>query len=350
MIPVILAGGKGERFWPLSRKNNPKQFLALDGSGKTLLQSTGDRLFNLTQNWDNLWVITSGDLATGIKQQLPQLKLENILVEPIGKDTAPAVAYTTLEIVKKYGENAIIGFFPADHWIPEDQSFQDTIKIAEKIALNQDCIVTLGIKPNYPSTGYGYIEQGIIQGEIEAHSYYQVKRFTEKPNQETAQQFLDTGKFSWNSGMFIFKAGVMLQELAKYTPDLLAILKAKGKEGYYELSKISIDYAVMENTQFASVLPVNFPWDDLGDWNALFRLFKQENNSNVAIGEHLNKDTTESLIFNSNKEELIVTIGLDDVVIVRDKNVTLIVKKDRTQEIKNVLKELENNPKWQSFL
>jgi mannose-1-phosphate guanylyltransferase len=350
MIPVILAGGKGERFWPLSRKANPKQFLSLDGSGKTLLQATGDRLFNLTKNWQDLWVITSGDLATGVKKQLPLLGIENILVEPIGKDTAPAVAYATLEIVKKYGENAIVGFFPADHWIPDDQSFQNTIKIAENIALKQDCIVTLGIKPNYPSTGYGYIEQGIIQGEINSHSYYKVNRFTEKPDQETAQTFLNTGNFSWNSGMFIFKAGVMLQELRKYTPDLLGVLETKGKEGYYELNKISIDYAVMENTHLASVLPVNFPWDDLGDWNALFRLFKEENNSNVALGNHLEKDTTNSLIFNNNQGELIVTIGLDDVVIVREGNATLIVKKNRTQEIKQVLKDIENNPQWHNFL
>lgn len=350
MIPVILAGGKGERFFPLSRQNNPKQFLALDGSDKTLLQATGDRLFKLTENWQDLWVITSGNLASKIKQQLPELLLENILVEPIGKDTAPAVAWATLEIAKKYGENTIIGFFPADHWIPNDQSFQAYLKTAQEIAFNQNCIVTLGIKPNYPSTGYGYIEQGNIQGEINQHFYYQVKRFTEKPNQATAQEFLNTGKFSWNSGMFIFKAGVMLEELAKYTPDLLTILKEKGKEGYHELTKISIDYAVMENTQLALVLPVDFPWDDLGDWNALFRLFKTENNPNVAIGQHLEKDTKECLIFNSNSEELIVTIGLDDLVIVRDQNVTLIVKKDRTQEIKQVLKELENNPNLQNFL
>lgn len=350
MIPVILAGGKGERFWPLSRQHHPKQFLALDGSNKTLLQATGDRLFQLTQNWSNLWVITAGNLATGIQQQLPLLPSDQILVEPVGKDTAPAVAWTTLEIAQKYGEDAIIGFFPADHWIPDDQSFQHTLKIAEEIALTQDCIVTLGIKPDYPSTGYGYIEQGTKQGEIQENAYYQVQRFTEKPDQTTAQQFLDTGKFSWNSGMFIFKAGVMLQELTQYTPDLLHTLKTKGKEGYYDLTKISIDYAVMENTKLASVLPVNFPWDDLGDWNALFRLFKTENNPNVAIGEHLEKDTKECLIFNSNQEEIIVTIGLEDVVIVRDKNATLIVKKDRTQEIKQVLKELENNPQWQQFL
>jgi mannose-1-phosphate guanylyltransferase len=350
MIPVILAGGKGERFWPLSRKHHPKQFLALDGSNKTLLQATGDRLVQLTQNWSNLWVITAGDLATEIQQQLPLLPNDQILVEPVGKDTAPAVAWTTLAIAQKYGEDAIIGFFPADHWIPDDQSFQNTINLAEEIALTQDCIVTLGIKPDYPSTGYGYIEQGTIQGEIQGNTYYQVQRFTEKPDQVTAQQFLDTGKFSWNSGMFIFKAGVMLQELQQYAPDLLNTLKTKGKEGYYDLRKISIDYAVMENTQLASVLPVNFPWDDLGDWNALYRLFKQEDQPNVAIAQHLGKDTNESLIFNSNSEEIIVTIGLEDVVIVRDKNATLIVKKDRTQEIKQVLKELENNPQWQQFL
>ncbi len=157
MIPVILAGGKGERFWPLSRKHRPKQFLSLDGSGISLLQATAERLLPLTESWDGLWVVTSALLESGVQTQLPQLPHPNILAEPEGRDTAAALTWTTLEVAKRYGENAVVGFFPADHWIAEPEKFRQTLKAAEVLAKTQDVIVTLGVKPTYPSTGYGYI-------------------------------------------------------------------------------------------------------------------------------------------------------------------------------------------------
>ncbi len=349
LIPIILAGGKGERFWPVSRLKRPKQFLCLDGSGRSLLQATADRLLDLAQGWENLWVITSAIIAEGVRKQLPKLPESNVLVEPEGRDTAAAVAWATLEVSKKYGKDAIVGFFPADHWIGDTAAYIKTLQAAATEAATEASIVTLGIKPNQPATGYGYIEQGVEQANINGLPVYKVTRFTEKPDQKTAQSFIDTGKFSWNSGIFIFRAGVVLDELQKYTPDLLRLLSEKGQDAYAELKKQSIDYALMEKTQLAYVLPANFGWDDLGDWNGVERLLKGDN-SNVEFGTHIGKDTKNTIIYTSDDDEVIVTIGLKDVVIVRDGNVTLVVDKDHTQDIKQVVKSLENEPHFKHLL
>ena len=349
LIPVILAGGKGERFWPLSRKLRPKQFLSLDGSGKSLLQTTGDRLLSLAGGWENLWVITSALIADGVREQLPDLPEANLLIEPEGKDTAPAVTWATLEIAKRYGNEAVVAFFPADHWIADQAAFEKTLKAAANFALEESSIVTLGITPNAPATGYGYIEQGALASTIEGLPVYQVARFTEKPDRDTAEDFLKTGRFSWNSGMFIFRAGVVLKELAIHAPDILNLLEKDGKAAYSNLEKKSIDYALMEKTQLAYVLPADFGWDDLGDWNSLERLFKGEN-KNVDLGNHVALDTQGAIVYAQDDHDVIVTIGLEDVVIVRDRNVTLVVNKDRTQEIKSVLKLLQENSKFKDLL
>ena len=341
LIPVILAGGKGERFWPVSRLKRPKQFLCLDGSGRSLLQSTADRLLDLAGGWDNLWVITSEIIAEGVQEQLPKLPESNILVEPQGRDTAPAVAWATLEVAQKYGKEAIVGFFPADHWIGDVAAYHETLKAAVQQAIAKPSIVTLGITPDQPATGYGYIEQGNKQGSYDRLPVYRVTRFTEKPDRTTAQSFIDTGKFSWNSGMFIFQAGVVLQELAKYSPKLLNALLEKGRDAYAELEKESIDYALMEKTQLAYVLPADFGWDDLGDWNGVERLLKGDLD-NVELGNHVSKNTKDSVIYAGDRDEVIVTIGLKDVVIVRDGKVTLVVDKNSTQDIKGVVKSLHN--------
>lgn len=349
MIPVILAGGKGERFWPLSRKHRPKQFLSLDGSGRSLLQATADRLLNLAGGWQGLWVITASHLADGVHEQLPDLPPENLLVEPEGRDTAPAVAWATLEIAQRYGEDAVIGFFPADHWIAEQDRFEQTLKAAAELAVQNAAIATLGIQPTYASTGYGYIEQGEAIGEFNQLTGYKVSRFTEKPDQPTAEEFLATGRFSWNGGMFIFPAGVVLSELKTYAPEILEPLRQQGVAAYPTLPKLSIDYALMEKTDRAYVVPVGFSWDDLGDWNAIERLLKDEN-PNVELAQHVGLDTHGALLYATNDDELIVTIGLEDTVIVRDGKVTLIVKKDRTQDIKKLLKQLQENPQWADLL
>lgn len=349
LIPVILAGGKGERFWPVSRRHRPKQFLSLDGSGKSLLQATAERLLPLSGCWENLWVVTSSQLAIGVQEQLPQLPVVNVLAEPEGRDTAPAVAWATLEIVKRYGEDIVVGFFPADPWIGDQLKFQETLRAATQLASSEEAIATLGVKPSYPATGYGYIEQGEQTGTFGSLPAYRVNRFTEKPDHQTAQKFLTTGCFSWNSGMFIFRAGVVLKELHIHAPEIIIPLEEKGAVAYPQLPKISIDYALMEKTKLAYVLPVDFGWDDLGDWNALERLLKGDA-ANVELASHVGLDTQGAILYATDDQDVIVTIGLEDVVIVRDRNITLIVKKDRTQEIKQVLKLLQNDPKYTDLL
>jgi mannose-1-phosphate guanylyltransferase len=349
MIPVILAGGKGERFWPLSRKHRPKQFLCLDGSGKSLLQATADRLLDLADGWEGLWVITASHLADGVREQLPYLPDTNLLVEIEGRDTAPAVTWTTLEIAQRYGDEAIVGFFPADHWIGDEVAFCQTLRAATEFARNHEAIVTLGIQPTYPSTGYGYIEQGEAIDLLQGIPAYKVRRFTEKPDRPAAEAFLESGRFSWNGGMFIFRAGVTLAELHTHAPEIIEPLKKHGPSIYPNLPKLSIDYALMEKTQKAYVLPLTCSWDDLGDWNAIERLLK-EDNPNVELARHVGLDTKGSLFYATDEDDLIVTIGLEDTVIVRDKKVTLIVKKDRTQEIKQVLKALQSDPRFKDLL
>ncbi len=352
LIPVILAGGKGERFWPLSRKQRPKQFLSLDGSGKSLLQATESRLLAFTSP---VWVVTSAQLAEGVLEQLPQLPKENLLIEPEGRDTAPAVAWATLEVCRRHGEDAVIGFFPADHWIGDELAFYKTLNAAVSLAASQAAIVTLGIQPSYPSTGYGYIEQGEQMGTFEGLPVFRVQRFTEKPNRQTADAFLSTTTaagdcpYTWNSGMFVFRAGVVLDELHKHAPEIIYPLEEKGVAAYPDLPKKSIDYALMEKTELAYVIPGSFGWDDLGDWNALERLLKGDA-PNVELAKHLGLDTQGTILYASDREELIVTIGVENLVVVRDNNVTLIVNKERTQDIKKVLKILQDDPNLENLL
>lgn len=350
LIPVILAGGKGERFWPLSRRNRPKQFLSLDGSGRSLLQATAERLLAIAGGWQHLFVVTASHLADGVREQLPDLPEANLLVEPEGRDTAPAVTWSALEIAGRFGRDAVLGFFPADHWIADEAKFTATLTAAADLATQAAAIVTLGIAPTYAATGYGYIQQGVPVGNYGAQvPAYRVNRFTEKPDRETAEAFLATGTFSWNSGMFVFRAGVALDELLIYAPEILGPLEAQDVAAYPTLPKKSIDYALMEKTQQAYVLPVSFGWDDLGDWNAIERLLKGDD-PNVELARHVGLDTQGALFYATDDDDLIVTIGLEDTVIVRDGKVTLIVKKDRTQEIKSVLKEIQADPNLKHLL
>ncbi|MBW4484953.1 MAG: NTP transferase domain-containing protein [Tildeniella torsiva UHER 1998/13D] len=350
LIPIILAGGKGERFWPVSRLARPKQFLCLDGSDRSLLQATADRLLPLAEGWENMWVITAAHLADRVREQLPELPEANLLVEPMGRDTAPAVAWGTLEVAQRYGDDALVGFFPADHWIADEDAFCQTLVAAAELAASQGAIATLGITPTYPATGYGYIEQGETTGTYGSLSAYIVSRFTEKPDAHTAQTFIDSGRFSWNSGMFIFPAGVMVNELKTHAPDLMQALIAQGVAAYPSLDKLSIDYAVMEHTDRAQVMPVAFGWDDLGDWNAVERLLKQPGEKNVDLATHVALDTEGSIVYSADPDEVVVTIGLEDVVIVRDGNATLIVRKDRTQDIKAAVKQLGAEDRFQHLL
>ena len=348
-VPVILAGGKGERFWPLSRKQRPKQFLCLDGSGESLIQATANRLVPIVGGWEDLWVITSKLLESGVREQLPSLPVANLLAEPEGRDTAAAVAWASLEVAKRYGDDVVIGFFPADAWIGDAGAFAKTIGSAVALAHDKGAIVTLGITPTFPSIGYGYIQQGAASGEYGFLKTYRVNRFTEKPDLATAKDFIASGDYTWNSGIFIFTAKTAIDELKLYAAELMQLLIDRGVSIYPTLPKISIDYALMEKTKLTYVIPADFGWDDLGDWNAIERLLKGDK-INVELANHVCIDTTGSVLYASNPDEVVVTIGLEDVVVVRDGDVTLIVAKDRTQEIKQVLAKIKENQEFDRLL
>jgi mannose-1-phosphate guanylyltransferase len=352
LVPIILAGGKGERFWPLSRKHRPKQFLSLDGTGVSLMQATAKRLLTVAGGWANVWVITSAALADGVREQLPELPAANLLVEPEGRDTAAAVAWATICVAARYGSKATVGFFPADHHIADEAEFNNTLKAAAALASQEPSIVTLGIAPDFPATGYGYIKSGAMVGEFAGRPAYRVDRFTEKPDRALAEEFIETGNYTWNSGMFIFMAQTLLDEMQVHAPEIMEPMLANGIDAYSQVPKQSIDYALMEKTKLAYVLPVSFGWDDLGDWNAIERLLKgdEAHNPNVELAQHIGLDTAGAILYASSSDDVIVTIGLDNVVVVRDGNVTLVVDKSRTQEIKGVLGKIKENDAWEHLL
>lgn len=390
IVPIILAGGKGERFWPLSRRDRPKQFLCLDGSGRSLLQATVDRLAPLADQPEDVRIVAGPHLSQMIRDQLPELPETSLLVEPEGRDTAPALAWASLVVAERYGPETVLGFFPADHWIGDRPAFERTIQAAAALAVAEGAIVTLGIAPTSPATGYGYIERGEPVGptpsatEANGLQGYRVARFTEKPDRATAEAFLASGRFSWNSGMFVFQAQTVLAELARHAPEILEPLRSQGTAAYPNLPKMSIDYALMEKTDRACVMPAQFGWDDLGDWTALDRLAVIDANNqdgqdtqdqtttsqadrsavpeaapdvspdvlppNVELGQHVGLDTAGTIIFSSNSDDLIATIGLQNLVIVRDGNITLVAEKSRIQEIKTLLKQLQSHPDWRDRL
>jgi mannose-1-phosphate guanylyltransferase len=362
--PVILAGGSGERFWPLSRRYRPKQFLSLDDSGRTLIQATFDRLLHLSGDSDNIVVVTGNEHRMQVLEQLPDILLENMLIEPVGRDTAPAVLYAALHIARETPD-AVMGIFPADHRVGDLSAFQRVLGQAIEVAGHQRQLVTLGIEPTFAATGYGYIQRGaLLEEQATCGAFgpllptYGVTRFTEKPDVSTAEGFLRSGDYFWNSGMFVWSVDVILRAFERHQPELYALLNAAVNAGYRSrtaikqvfpaLQKISIDYAIMEKADGVAVIPAEFSWDDLGDWNALERLFRGEG-QNVAVGRHVGLDTSGAILYTTNGDDLIATIGLDDIVVVRADEVTLVVRKDRTQDIKKIVEQLKARPENARF-
>lgn len=355
-VPVVLAGGSGERFWPLSRKSKPKQFLALDGTGRSLIQATTDRLAPLSDGLERLMIVTAHAHRGLILEHLPDLPIENLIVEPASRDSAAAVLYGALRVRERFGEDAVVGILPSDHRIGNPLAFQDAVMAAVEAAALEDAVVTLGMNPSYPATSYGYVESGGVVREIGPHRVHSVRRFTEKPDARAAEAFVQSGRHHWNAGMFFFRASVMLAEFARHAPELLAALEPAVHSGsraalsaaYERLEKISIDYAIMERSDRVLVICAEFEWDDLGDFNALERLLRSSN-PNVAVGQHLGLDTTGAILYTTTGDDLIVTIGLEDVVIVRDGNATLVVRKDRTQDIKQIVQRLKAIPELERY-
>lgn len=340
MYGIILAGGSGSRLWPLSRELYPKQLLNLI-SDKSLLQSTFERLTNCMQK-DEILSITNTKHSANVRMQLAQ-QTENpkVLSEPVSKNTAPAIALATKYIMQETGEDPVILVVPSDHLIQDKEHFLSTVKKGEKLA-EEGYIVTFGIKPNYPETGYGYINT-LKPLDIG----FKVKEFVEKPNLETAEKYLKAGTYYWNSGIFMFKASTMIAEIEKNAPEIAKIAQnvdfTKSSDipfvEFDKMPSISIDYAVMEKSDEIALVALESDWNDLGSWQSIYDVSKKDENNNVFIGHVIDEGSKNSFVYASSK--LVTTIGLEDTVIVETEDAILACKKDRTQDVKHIYETLK---------
>lgn len=343
---LIMAGGKGERFWPKSRKHLPKQFLSLTSDGKTMIQLTVDRILPLV-HIEDIYIVTNKDYKNLVLEQLPALPSENILCEPIGRNTAPCVGLGAIHIAHKY-EDALMMVLPSDHLIKYNSMFVNTLKDACDIAKTNSNLVTIGITPDYPETGYGYIKFNptICEGRA-----YAVDRFVEKPSLEVAKEYLETEEYLWNSGMFVWKVSSILNAMKNYMPEtyegLIRIQDSLDTEEYNSIlskeftafSSESIDYGIMEKAKHIYTLPGTFGWDDVGSWLAVERIKKSNEYGNVVSGNIITIGTKNCIIEGSKK--LIATVGLQDLIIVDTPDATLICEKDSAGDIKKVLENLK---------
>lgn len=343
---LIMAGGRGERFWPKSRKSLPKQFLSLTGDGKTMIQLTVERILPLVDMQD-IYIATNRSYKALVRQQLPELPEENILCEPVAKNTAPCIGLGAMHIAKKY-EDAVMFVLPSDHLIKYNAMYLDTLRRASEVAEEGENLVTLGIMPDYPETGYGYIK---FQPDARKGVAFEVERFVEKPDLETAKRYLATEQYLWNSGMFIWRVSTILHNMEKYLPETYAgLCRIRDAIGTSEENEVlekefalfkseSIDYGIMEKADHIYTLPGSFGWDDVGSWNAVERIQPANEFGNVVNGNAVTVDTKRCIIQGGKK--LIATVGLEDIIIVDTDDALLVCEKGDAGEIKKVLENLK---------
>jgi len=351
IIPIILSGGSGTRLWPLSRTQYPKQFISL--INKTSLFQ--DTILRLPNGISNPLIICNESHRFIAAEQMRQINIEptKIILEPVGKNTAPAVALAALKAMENQNDPILL-VLSADHLINDKKAFHRSIKIAKRLAEN-DKLVTFGIIPLKPETGYGYIEADIIKN----NEYLKVKSFKEKPSLKVAQNYIKSGNYFWNSGMFMFKASTYLKELEKFEPDILLACKNSLKSDLSDSDFVrlidneflkcpdnSIDYAVMEKTKNSVVVPLKSEWSDVGSWSSLYEVKNKDLNGNVSEGDVMLEDVNNSYIYSSNK--LIAAIGISDLVIVDTPDALLVVNKQNTQDIKKIVKRLKKDNRKES--
>ncbi len=344
-----MAGGVGSRFWPMSRTSYPKQFIDIFGTGKTLIQDTYDRFKSILPE-ENIFIVTNAIYLDIIKEQLPTISANQVLAEPVMRNTAPCIAYATYKI-NKINPDANIVVSPADHLIINTENFTNCIHKALEVASNHDCLFTLGVMPSRPDTGYGYIQYSDCELE---EGFQKVKTFTEKPDEELAKTFIQSGDFLWNSGIFIWSSKAIINALNSFVPGLSETFK-EGNAAYntekekdfiasaYERSQnISIDFAVMEKADNVYVLPVQFGWSDLGTWGSIHDLGEKDENQNFykENSKVVLYDTTNCLI-EVNKDKLVVISGLTDYIIVESKDALLIYPKKEEQNLRQVLADVK---------
>ena len=352
IIPVILSGGSGTRLWPLSRKLHPKQFIELMGK-TTLFQ---EAILRLPESIENPLIICNEEHRFLAAEQLRKINKEpkNIILEPVGRNTAPAIALAALKSIKE-SEDAILLVLSADHLIQDMDKFHQAIALATKQA-EQNKLVTFGIAPNKIETGYGYIKANISKNK----NYYDIDEFVEKPDYKTAKKYVDSGGYFWNSGMFMFKASVYLSELEKYEPEILSACQKSCQTEFYDLDFIrlneqeflkcpsqSIDYAVMEKTKNASMVILDANWSDVGSWTALWDSQVKDNDDNLVVGDVILDKVSDTYV-HSTSNRLVSVIGLSDLIVVDTQDAVLVTNKEHAQDVKNIVEKIKKSGRLES--
>ncbi len=354
---VIMAGGGGTRLWPLSRKERPKQLLNLSGKD-LMINETLDRLSKNIPR-ENMFIVTNAVQAELMKKETKgRMQDDHVLVEPAARNTAACIGYAAMEIVKKYGDG-IMCILPSDHFIKNEKEFSAIINAAVIAAEKTDALVTIGIKPSFPATGYGYIRvkpgSETAVGDENEKNYSIVEEFVEKPDLETAEKYVKEGCYSWNSGMFIWKASTILSYMSRLLPDVYACLEKIGnamntpderkviEEVYPVIPKISIDYGIMERADHVLVISGEFGWNDIGSLDMLSIMKDADENGNTAYGEQLLIDTKDCIVYGTDK--LIATVGISDLIVVQTEDAVLVCHKDKSQDVKTIVEALKEQEK-----
>lgn len=340
---LIMAGGKGERFWPKSRLSYPKQFLSLTDDGKTMIQHTVDRILPLV-DYENIYIVTNKDYKELVMSQLPLIREENIICEPVGKNTAPCIGLGAMMIANKYkNDDPIMMVLPSDHLIKHNDLFIDNIKSACRVAESGKNLVTIGITPNYPETGYGYI---CYDTNKKCGNAFTVQSFVEKPILSVAKSYIESGNYLWNSGMFIWKTSTLLSSFKKFLNETYEKISNICKSEDFDNSLLSIfptidsesiDYGIMEKADNIYIIPSTFDWDDVGSWLSLSRINEIDENDNYTNGNVTLYNTKNCIIDNNLENNLIATVGLKDLIIVNTKDALLVASKESASDIKEML-------------
>lgn len=341
-VCVIMAGGKGERFWPKSRNAMPKQFLSIDNTKETLLQKTVTRVAPFVAIED-VFVLTNENYKNIVKKQLPNIPLENIVCEPVGRNTAPAIGLG-LEVLRHKYDDCVMVVLPSDHVIQDENEYRRILSKAIDFASNNNSLVTLGVNPTNPNTGYGYIK---MSDEVEKE-INKVDSFKEKPNLETAKQYLNEGNYVWNAGMFVWKLSSIDEAFEKHMPQQYEALKQSyGQSNFVEafsnLEKVSIDIGVMEKANNIYVIKGEFGWDDVGSWEAVHKISKKDANNNAILSDKVKIYNTKNTLISTSENKLIATVGLDNIVIVETGDAILIANKDLVGDIREIVKQLKED-------
>jgi len=351
MIALIMAGGIGTRFWPLSTPQNPKQFLNIMGKD-SMIQQTVKRILPII-DYEDIYVVTNVSQKELVAEHLPELPQQNIIAEPHGRNTAPCIGLSAFLLSEKYDKDEVMLVLAADHYIGKENLFRNIVSFSANFIEEKRNLLTFGIQPTYPATGYGYIEFGKKINK-ERFSVFKVKQFKEKPDRKTAQKFLKKGNFAWNSGMFMWRLDSIINAIKKHMPqmyeDLEKIVKFweddsnKVSTIYKNMEKVPIDIGVMEKSENATVVPVDIDWNDIGSWKALDDMVQnKDSDKNYLSAYSITIDSNNNYLLSTDKEKPVALIGVKDSIIIQTDNGLLVCKKDQSQKVKQVAQKLEKN-------